>query len=115
MNRFFLLTLLAFSFEANADKYGDFGLAVRIAGSGYIFPKLQKVEVSLVKPGSSAEAEGISVGDAIVSINGCKIPGCPARKAKASILKGVGEQVTLELRNESGQRYNVTLTAQPFQ
>ena len=47
MNKFFLFTLLAFSLEANADKYGDFGLAVRIAGSGYIFTSFKKLRYAL--------------------------------------------------------------------
>lgn len=114
MSKYLFLILLAFSLESYSENYGDFGLAVRISGSGYIFPKLKRIEVTQVKPNSSAEAEGVSVGDLIISINDCKIPGCSARKAKASILKGVGEQVSLELINHEGQNYRVTLTAQPI-
>ena len=60
------------------------GMGVDVETGGFFLnPKLQKVTVVAIKPGLPAESAGVVVGDRILAINDCKIPGCPAKKAKA--------------------------------
>lgn len=101
-----LLPVLAF-----AGEQGTLGIGVDVSVDGVFFPKLREAKVKHVEAGSSASEKNVKVGHRIVSIDGCDIPGCPARKAKKGMSKMTGESVTLELVDLEGKNYKVTLIA----
>lgn len=71
------------------------GMGVDVETAGFFLnPKLQKVTVVAIKAGLPAESAGVVVGDRILAINDCKIPGCPAKKAK-TMTQSAPVEVTL--------------------
>lgn len=64
--------------------------------------------VRALQEGSCAAASGISIGDAIVSVDGAQTAGMSMRQVAAAISGEVGSQVTLMIRR-GAQSGNVTL------
>jgi len=95
----FLIT----SFTVSAETKGHVGLTVNVSVEGYFSPKLSEVEVTDVLPSSPAELAGIKVGQKILSIDGCRVPGCPAYEAKELMNKKPGETLSLLVSNVDGK------------
>lgn len=90
-----------------ANEEGWFGFSQRVE-VGWLL-NVQSAVVNHVDKASPAEKAGISVGDAIISIDGCDIPGCGAYKAQGLMEKPVGQPLHLKLRKPDGQVYSATL------
>ena len=101
---FFLL-----SFGANAEEKGYTGFTLDVGVSGFFSPELVSADVKKIDAGSPAEKAGIKVGDKLIAIDGCKIPGCPAKEGKKLISKQKGEQLPLVLQRADGTEYSVNV------
>lgn len=91
---------------------GDFGVEVDVTTIGLFPPKLESVTVATVKEGSSADRAGVQVGDKIVSINGCNIPGCSAFKAKRMMNVEQGETAQFQLLSAADELRTIDLLAE---
>lgn len=101
------------STEVLAAEKGKIGLALDIAVEGGFFnPTLHTVKVKELVPGGGAEKAGVLVGDQILKIADCAIPGCPADDAKDLMKKNRGESVTFLIKQADGTEVAKTVVAQ---
>jgi len=105
-----LLTIISLS--SYASDHGDKGFKMDVTVSGFFSPEVEKAIIKSVVEGSSAEKEGVEIGDELVAINGCKIPGCSASEAKSMFQKSVGEKVVLSMLKPDGKTYQATVLLQ---
>lgn len=85
------------------------GIGVTAETTGFPFsPKLKSLTIVDIKSGLPAEQAGVRVGDRIIAINDCKIPGCPAKEAKAMTKKA---PLTLTLLSTEGEVRQAVLQA----
>lgn len=104
---FFFLLCSRIAFAAPFEA----GLGIKVETTGFFLsPKLAHVAVVDVKPQSPADTAGVKVGDTIIAINDCSIPGCPAKKAKALTQTA---PVTLTLINAAGEQRQTVLRPAP--
>lgn len=108
-NSIFLISLLFFLAPVFADEEGKRGFVMDVAVSGFFSPEIKSAKVTSVEALSNAEKAGIKVGDELVTVFECKIPGCPAKKAKKMISKKTGETVQLSFRRSDKSVYSVEL------
>jgi len=71
--------------------------------------KVGDATVKRVAKDSPAERAGITPGDAILEVEGCKIPGCPEPQAKGYTELPAGSTVHLKLRHPNGKEYAVAV------
>jgi C-terminal processing protease CtpA/Prc len=73
--------------------------------------ELQYKSAKVISLGSHSNAEkaGIEVGDELVAVYDCKIPGCSASKAKELVTKKAGETILLSFRRDDESIYSVQL------
>ncbi len=104
---------LMFSTAAMAAEKGKIGLSLDIAVEGGFFnPTLSSVKVKQLVAGGAAEKAGLVVGDQILKIADCAIPGCPADDAKDLMRKNKGESVTFLVKQADGTELTKTVIAQ---
>ncbi len=95
-----------------ADK-GKIGLSLDIAVEGGFFnPTLSSVKVKQLVAGGAAEKAGVLVGDQILKIADCAIPGCPADDAKDLLKKKKGESLSFLIKQTDGTELTKTVVAQ---
>ena len=102
-----LLVLVSSSVNA-ADK-GYTGFTLEVGVSGFFSPELVSADIKKIDVDSPAEKSGIKVGDKLIVIDGCKIPGCPAQEGKKLISKLKGQLLPLTLQRTDGSEYSVNL------
>lgn len=107
--RVVLLSILFFVNTAYADSEGKRGFVLDVAVSGFFSPEVKSAKVISLESHSNAEKIGIKIGDELVAVYKCKIPGCPANKAKKLMTKKPGETVLLSFRREDQTIYSVAL------
>lgn len=101
------------SFTAFAADKGKIGLSLDIAVEGGFFnPTLSSVKVKELVPGGAAEKAGVLVGDQILKIADCVIPGCPADDAKSLMKKNKGESVSFFIKQADGTELTKTVVAE---
>jgi C-terminal processing protease CtpA/Prc len=106
-----VVTLISIiSLNVLAGEQLKLGMTGDVEAEGFFSPTLISYTVKKVKPNSRAEKAGIVVGQRIISIENCKIPGCPADKAKKLMRKEVGDILNLLLENEDGSQIPVKIT-----
>ncbi len=103
------LLLVTFSLSVIAEDDGYTGLTLDVSVSGFFSPELDSASVTEVNIDSPADKSGIKIGDKLIAIESCKIPGCPARKAEKLINKPKGELIPLTLIRADGSEYSVSL------
>lgn len=108
---FTMVGLLMLSSSALAEA-GDKGFSLDVTVSGFFSPEVKQATIKTVDEGSSAEQQGIQVGDDIVAVDGCEIPGCSASEAKKSLQKEAGETVTLLMLKPNGEKYEANVVMQ---
>ena len=101
--------LILFSSSSIAEEKGYTGFTLDVGVSGFFSPELMSADVKKVDPDSPAERSGIKVGDKLITIDGCKIPGCPAQEGKKLISKLKGQLLPLTLQRADGSIYSVNL------
>lgn len=111
LNAAFCLSLL--SSTALAAEKGKLGLSLDIAVEGGFFnPTLSSVTVKKLTAGGAAEKAGVVVGDQILKIADCVIPGCPADDAKDLMKKNKGESVSFLVKQTDGTEVTKTVVAE---
>ena len=110
VKRFLLFLLVACPTPSLAAENGWFGLAYH-TGVGWTL-NVEEAWVALVVPGSPGARAGVSVGDVVVDLEGCVIPGCGAYKAKDLMQKKVGETLHMRLKRKDGTEYSVAIVAE---
>jgi C-terminal processing protease CtpA/Prc len=96
-----------------AAEKGKIGLALDIAVEGGFFnPTLASVKVKELVPGGAAEKAGVLVGDQILKIADCSIPGCPADDAKDLMKRNKGESVSFLIKQADGTQLTKTVIAE---
>lgn len=118
MNKKILLLSAAFcsvfiSTAALAADKGKIGLSLDIAVEGGFFnPTLSSVKVKQLVAGGAAGKAGVLVGDQILKIADCAIPGCPADDAKDLLKKNKGESVSFLIKQADGAQLTKTVIAE---
>ena len=100
-SRILLLTTLLFTAQSAYAK-GTIGIGANVSVDGFFSPELVSFKVDSVEENSPAQKAGIIVGQQILAIDGCKIPGCPVKKAKKLMAREAGETIPLLVKNEDG-------------
>lgn len=96
--RYSLLALATLTYPLAALANGSIGIAAEVATSGIFSPTLESFTLTEVHPDSAAEAAGLQVGDSVVAIDHCGIPGCPASEAKTLMTREPGEILPLTIQ-----------------
>ena len=78
----FTFVLLILACISSASERLKMGVTWTYTASGIFNTQIDELIVKEVLSNSPAEKAGLKVGDKVVSIEGCAIPGCPASKAK---------------------------------
>ncbi|MBU0913115.1 MAG: PDZ domain-containing protein [Gammaproteobacteria bacterium] len=116
MNKKMLLLSAAFcslvSTTALAAEKGKIGLALDINADGFFNPVIVSVKVKELVPGGAAEKAGVLVGDQILKIADCAIPGCPADDAKNLMKRNKGESVSFLIKQADGTELTKTVIAE---
>ncbi|GEA13186.1 PDZ domain-containing protein [Alteromonas sp. KUL49] len=105
-----LLALL--SLPSFAAEPGDKGFQMDVSVSGFFSPEVKQATIKSVVENSSAEQAGIVIGDDVIAIDGCEIPGCSASTAKDALQKPAGEVVVLTMKKPDGSIYEARVTLQ---
>jgi len=105
-----IATFLAISSVASAADPGWLGLSTSLETNSLM--KVDDAVVKQVAKDSPAERAGITQGDAIVEVEGCRIPGCAAPKARGLMEPPAGKTVHLKLKHPDGQEYSVAIVAE---
>ena len=107
-----LCALLAGTAALAAEK-GKIGLLLNISVEGGFFnPTVAKVKVTEIVAGGAAEKAGVLVGDDIIKIADCVIPGCPADDAKDLMKRNKGESVSFLIKQADGTELTKTVVAE---
>ncbi|ALO36333.1 hypothetical protein CMT41_17515 [Colwellia sp. MT41] len=104
----FLLVLL--SSNSFADKKIKMGVTWGYTASGFFSPEIDELMVKKVLANSPAEQAGLKVGDKVLSVEGCDIPGCSASKAKAYLKSDSGTELHFVIENNKGEIVNIVIT-----
>lgn len=99
-------------FMSNASEKGYTGFTLEVGVNGFFSPELVSADVKKIDADSPAEKAGIQVGDKLIAIADCKIPGCPAKKGKKLISKQKGQKLPLTLQRDDGTIYSVNLVVE---
>lgn len=95
-----ILISLFLPFAAFAE--GKIGIVAGVSVDGFFSPEITEFKIDNVQSGSPAEKAGIKAGQLVIELDGCKIPGCPADKAKKLMAKETGEILPLLVKNLDG-------------
>ena len=104
-----ILIISIFSFSSNAKEKGHIGFTVDVSVSGFFSPELKSVNVKEVIVGSPADLAGVKKGQKILSIDGCEVPGCPAKKAKKLMARKPGDTLPLLVEKLNGEQLVVKI------
>lgn len=104
--------LMVFSCYSFSEEQGEKGFIMDVNVSGFFSPTVTQATIKSVIQGSSAEKVGVSVGDKVIAIDGCEIPGCSASTAKSSLQKNIGQKVRLNMLKPNGEIYEANIILQ---
>jgi C-terminal processing protease CtpA/Prc len=107
-----LLLSLLVALPAFAGSKARLGFGTEATISGFFSPKLKRVRVTEVVPGSPAARAGLLTGDQVMQANGQEIAGAPAR-AMAKALREVapGQHLRMRVRRADGSLHDVDIVA----
>lgn len=91
---------MCLSFNALAE--GKIGITAGVSVDGFFKPEITEFRIDKVEAESPAEKAGAKAGQLVIELDGCKIPGCPADKAKKLMDKKIGEMLPLLVKNVDG-------------
>lgn len=103
------VVLLVMSTAVFASEKGSIGFSAEVSVSGFFSPELSEVKVKEVFANSPAELAGVVVGDKILAIDGCNIPGCSATKGKKLMAKAPGEKLPLLVEKADGSQISIII------
>ena len=102
MNSIRKLILVSFFLPFSVFAEGKIGIAAVVSVDGFFSPEITEFKIDKVHSRSPAEKAGVKVGQLVIELDGCKIPGCPADKAKKLMDKEKGEILPLLVKNPDG-------------
>jgi membrane-associated protease RseP (regulator of RpoE activity) len=106
-----ILLFVLFSVNSSAgDKKIKIGVTWDYTASGFFSPEVDELIVNKVIANSPAEKAGLKVGDKVLSLEGCNIPGCPASKVKGYLKSDSGTELHLVIENNKGVVENLMIT-----
>ncbi|WP_111976935.1 PDZ domain-containing protein [Algibacillus agarilyticus] len=105
------LVALSLSFAGNAynDDQGKAGLELDVGVSGFFSSVLESAEISFIESNSPAEKAGLQVGDRIVAIDDCQVPGCLTSEAKQRLKRHPGDLVPIVIQRDDDTQVYTTL------
>ncbi len=106
---FIILFISLLSHTVIAAEKRDTGFKLDVTVKGFFSPEVTSAVVKSVSHGSVAESKGVKVGDKLLAIADCKIPGCPANIAKDHISQAKGTLVNFLFSPQNGEIYMVTI------
>ena len=101
----FVILLALFSSQLSAGEKAETGFKLTVKVSGFFSPEVSSAIVKSVVGSSQAAELGVEVGDQLLAIDGCAIPGCSASQAKKSMSQPVGSNVSFDFRKADGTEY----------
>ncbi len=108
-NTLLIFIALIVSFSSFAEDKGRIGLTLDITTGGIFSHDLTELKVKSIVSNSPAEKAGIKVGQKIMSIDGCKIPGCSASKAEKLLKRKPGDILPLLIERNDGTQVLVKI------
>ena len=87
-----------------------FGFGLQVQADGFFNPKVIKVSVNLVEPGSQADTAGLSLGDELIRVQDLSLPGTDTALLKSHMNFFQEMPKTLVFRRPNGQTYEATLS-----
>ena len=88
---------------------GRIGFSLKVQADGFFNPKVTKVVVELVEPGSQAQTAGLALGDELIKVQDIEVPGTDASVLKPHMEFVSGKPKKLLFRRPNGQTYEATL------
>ena len=88
---------------------GRIGFSLKVQADGFFNPKVTKVVVELVEPGSQAQTAGLALGDELIKVQDIEVPGTDASVLKPHMEFVSGKPKKLVFRRPNGQTYEATL------
>ena len=107
---YFLLLAFITATSYADEEFGERGFVLEVSVSGFFSPEVEEAVVVSVEEDSSAKQHGVTIDDKLVAIFDCKIPGCPAKKAKGLMQKKSGETLNLTFEKPDGNQYTADVT-----
>ena len=107
MFKLLVISTSIISFSILAGDRVKLGVSAEVEIEGFFSPSLSSYTIQKVKPNSPAENAGLVLGQKIISIEDCKIPGCPVGEAKKLMRKEEGAIINLLLENPDGSEIPV--------
>jgi C-terminal processing protease CtpA/Prc len=108
--KFVVILISIISLNVLAGEEVKLGISGEVGADGFFSPTVTSFIIKKVEPNSPAEKAGIVAGQKIISIENCKIPGCPASEAKELMRKESGEILQLLLENKDGSQMPLKIT-----
>ncbi len=103
------IVILAASITSLAEDKGSIGFTLAYSLDGPFSTKVTAIKVTAVAPDSAAELAGIVTGHKILSIDDCKIPGCPKSKVIQLLTRKPGDIITLLINDDTGKQVLVNM------
>ncbi|WP_438862791.1 PDZ domain-containing protein [Neptunicella sp.] len=100
---------LLFILPLNVMAKGSIGMGADVSVDGIFSPEVVEFKVKSVVEGSAADKAGVTVGQLVIAIDGCKIPGCSTSKAQDLMDRETGDVLPLRVRNEDGSEELLTI------
>ncbi|OUR62476.1 hypothetical protein A9Q74_04790 [Colwellia sp. 39_35_sub15_T18] len=101
----FLLLSISFSSTARIK----LGVIWKYEASGFFSPKIDSLIVKEVSQGSLGYESGLLVGDSVISIQDCKIPGCSASKAKGFLKNKKIDTLRMTVKRNNGELVKIRI------
>jgi C-terminal processing protease CtpA/Prc len=105
-----LLTFLVSITQVHAQQSsGRIGFSLNVQADGFFNPKVIKITVNQVEPGSQAQLAGLTIGDELIQVQDVEVPGAEASVLKPHIEFVKGKPKKLVFKRVNGQIYEATL------
>jgi C-terminal processing protease CtpA/Prc len=105
-----LLTFLVSITQVHAQQSsGRIGFSLNVQADGFFNPKVIKITVNQVEPGSQAQLAGLTIGDELIQVQDVEVPGAEASVLKPHIEFVKGKPKKLVFKKANGQIYEATL------
>ncbi len=109
MNNHRTLLLLLLIVPLGVFAEGSIGMSASVSVDGIFSPEIVEFKIDDVQAGSPADKAGVKVGQLVIELDGCEIPGCKASKAKKLMNKEAGELLPLLVRKVDGSEVLLTI------
>lgn len=105
--KLFIFILVTTPCFASSD--GSLGIGVDVEVSGYFSPSVENMIVQSIQAGSLAELAGLMVGDKVISINSCDIPGCSVSYVRRAMDSNEAGNIEFLVEREHGSTLSLTV------